>query len=191
MLNNEIWLKIDDLPYEINSDGTVRRIAGTSNNWKNKTHIRPYKNNKGYLCIHLYKNSKCYKFQIHRLLAKYFIPNPNKYNEVNHIDGNPLNNSLDNLEWCTHQENILHAVKTGLFKKDRSIVTQVKKRNASSQYFGVSWSKERQKWVALLTWRKKKYSIGRFIDEIEAAKAYDAKVKELGFHLDGCKLNFI
>ena len=51
---------------------------------------------------------------IHRLMAETFIPNPNDKAHVNHIDGNKLNNKLDNLEWATPQENSQHAVSTGL-----------------------------------------------------------------------------
>ena len=51
---------------------------------------------------------------VHRLVAKYFVPNPNGYLEVNHIDGNKENNCADNLEWCTRSQNNKHAFQTGL-----------------------------------------------------------------------------
>jgi hypothetical protein len=54
---------------------------------------------------------------VHRLIAKHFIPNPKKKPFVNHIDGNKLNNSINNLEWVTSQENCIHAFKIGLQKR--------------------------------------------------------------------------
>ena len=51
---------------------------------------------------------------VHRVIAETFIPNPNNLPCVNHKDGNKLNNSIDNLEWCTHSENVFHAYQTGL-----------------------------------------------------------------------------
>lgn len=48
-------------------------------------------------------------YYVHRLLAQAFLPNPDGLNEVNHLDGNKTNNSLDNLEWCTHKRNMSHA----------------------------------------------------------------------------------
>lgn len=55
-------------------------------------------------------------FKIHRLVAEYFIPNPNNYPIVNHKDGNKENADVSNLEWCTHKQNSIHAIQTGLVK---------------------------------------------------------------------------
>lgn len=54
---------------------------------------------------------------LHRILAIAFIPNPKNKPQINHIDGNSLNNSLNNLEWCTPKENVHHAIRLGLKKE--------------------------------------------------------------------------
>jgi hypothetical protein len=54
---------------------------------------------------------------IHRLVAEAFIPNPNKFSEVNHKDGNKRNNRADNLEWVTPKGNMAHAVAQGLMSR--------------------------------------------------------------------------
>lgn len=190
MLNNEIWKDVDDLPYEISNLGILRRKAGTSTNWKKNTHVKPYVNNKGYMCVHMYKDSKCHRFLLHRLLATYFIPNPNNLKFINHIDGNTLNNSLDNLEWCTHQQNMQHAWDTGLHKNRAPNISN-KKANSSSKFYGVSWSKARKKWAVGFNYKGKRYACGRYSDEIDAAKAYDEKIIELGLEKEGYKLNFM
>lgn len=66
---------------------------------------------KGYLYVDLYKNNERKRFFIHRLVAEYFIPNPQNKPFVNHKDGNPRNNDFSNLEWCTAVENVEHASK--------------------------------------------------------------------------------
>jgi hypothetical protein len=62
------------------------------------------------------KESKQKLFKVHRLVAEYFIPNPNNYPIVNHKDGDKLNADIQNLEWTTLKGNTDHAVQTGLIK---------------------------------------------------------------------------
>lgn len=54
--------------------------------------------------------------KMHRLVALNFIPNPENKYTVNHIDHNKSNNHINNLEWCTNQENQIHKVNSGLVK---------------------------------------------------------------------------
>lgn len=72
--------------------------------------------NRGYYYINLWKDGKYHTYTVHRLVALTFIPNPENKECVNHIDGNKLNNCIDNLEWCTRSENDLHAFRLGLRK---------------------------------------------------------------------------
>lgn len=82
--------------YEVSNLGRVRR---------NGKILKPSKVRHGYLQIALYKNGIYKRFYIHRLVAYAFIPNPNSYPEVNHRDEDKTNNTVDNLEWCTHEYN--------------------------------------------------------------------------------------
>ena len=102
----EVWKDIKGYEnlYEISNFGNVRN--------KNKQLKKQY-DNKGYLCVELYKNNKRSHFRVHRLIMMTF--NDNNHNlDINHKDGNKYNNSIDNLEWCTRKENLDHAVRTGL-----------------------------------------------------------------------------
>ena len=72
-------------------------------------------NNSGYYEVCLFENNIKKYCLVHRLVAKTFIPNPNNLPQVNHIDENKLNNSIDNLEWCTNIYN--HSYGTGNIRR--------------------------------------------------------------------------
>jgi hypothetical protein len=78
--------------------------------------LKPNKRKDGYLMIWLQIDGKQIGKKIHRLVGETFIPNPRNYPQINHIDGNKLNNNLSNLEWCTGSYNRKHAHQMGLNK---------------------------------------------------------------------------
>lgn len=68
----------------------------------------------GYKYVVITINREEHKIRVHRLVAKTFINNPDKKEQVNHKDGNKKNNTINNLEWCTASENMKHAYAIGL-----------------------------------------------------------------------------
>lgn len=68
----------------------------------------------GYPVVSLCNNGKAFQYRKHRLIAEAMIPNPNNFPEVNHKNGIKTDCSVENLEWVTHRENNLHALRTGL-----------------------------------------------------------------------------
>lgn len=97
--------------YEVSNFGRVRSLDRTivrRNGWQQTLKgriLKPY--SKGaYDSIVLSIKGEYKTFYVHRLVATMFVPNPNGYNEVNHIDENPKNNKSDNLSWCLHVENL-------------------------------------------------------------------------------------
>lgn len=81
--------------------------------------MKPYINkHNGYVYIFLMKDNKSKNFRLHRLVAEAFIPNPENKLQVNHKDGNKLNNNINNLEWCNQSENEKHAYNKGLANND-------------------------------------------------------------------------
>ena len=106
----ESWKKIDNYDnYMISNLGNIKNIK------RNKL-LSPSKNTWGYLGVLLHKNGDKKRYQMHRLVANAFIPNLENKKEVNHKDGNKLNNHVDNLEWVTRSENMIHAYQMGLEK---------------------------------------------------------------------------
>ena len=97
---NEIWRDIDDFEglYQVSNLGRVRNL--------NSGKILKFFTQNNYCRVSLSKNNRTYKFLIHRLVAQAFIPNIDNLPVVNHKDENPLNNSVENLEWCTQKYNV-------------------------------------------------------------------------------------
>lgn len=120
----EIFKEIHEFEkfYAISNKGRVKRFEKICNNRNNSIRIQPEAimkiniNKKGYCTVILTKNSIRYNFRVHRLVALHFIENPENKLEVNHKDGDKLNNNDWNLEWNTHKENINHSWLTGLSK---------------------------------------------------------------------------
>lgn len=76
----------------------------------------------GYKVYTLSKNNIKQDFYAHRLVADYFIPNPNNLPVVNHKDGNKLNNDVSNLEWVSYSQNTEHAYQNNLIKKEHKTI---------------------------------------------------------------------
>lgn len=82
--------------------------------------LKPKLSKKGYLEVSLTKDKKLKSFRVHRIIAETFIPNPNNYPIINHINENKVDNNVDNLEWCTNKYN------TTFYYKTRIVVYQYK-----------------------------------------------------------------
>lgn len=101
-MKNEEWVRIDDTNYAVSSCGRVKNI-------KYNRILFGYVSLRGYPQVELMINKKRKHYQVHRLVAKAFVPNLDNKPCVNHKNGNTCDNCMNNLEWCSEKENTRHA----------------------------------------------------------------------------------
>ena len=111
----EIWKEIEGFDGKL----LVSNRGRIKSELRNGTILKSQVDAKGYHRVRVTVNRVKRTLKVHREVAKAFIPNPRGLPQVNHIDGNKSNNSVDNLEWVTPSENTRHAVGTGLFLPTR------------------------------------------------------------------------
>lgn len=127
----EVWKEVlgyEDL-YEVSNLGKVRTKVGKTTHsdrhgsrvWKQRI-LKQKTDKNGYKRVNLWKNKMSKTFLVHRLVAIAFLDAVDGKNYINHKDGNPSNNYLENLEWCTHKENLMHAFENELNKSPDQIV---------------------------------------------------------------------
>lgn len=106
---DETWKPIKGYEglYEVSNKGNVASLNYRKLNYRKE--LTPKKNNYGYLWVELRNNGKTKQMLIHRLVADAFIENKENYPVINHLDENPLNNCVDNLEWCTMSHNVRYS----------------------------------------------------------------------------------
>lgn len=180
-MNNEIWKQIDFSvgTYEVSTFGNVRSIERNLTRSNGRKHfvkskvLRPSIDGCGYNRIAMPIQGKLVTKKVHRLVAEAFIPNPDNLPQVNHINGDKTDNRIENLEWVTNDENIAHAIRTGLIKmeytdkeKKRSINKVIKKGSLNG------YSKLSEVQVIEI---RKKYIPGVYTREM-LAKEFDVKM---------------
>ena len=151
----ENWKDIEGYKgaYMVSDQGNVKSM--NYNGTGKERLLKPYQKEKGYKSVCLYIGRKKYMRRVHVLVAQAFLNHvPCGYKlVVDHIDENPKNNNLSNLQIITNRENIARSID---------------KTKTSSQYRNVYWSKSNNKWQALVQSNRKRYHLGYFTDEVKA-----------------------
>ena len=161
--------------YKIIKDFPNYSVSNFGNVINNKTGrvLKLAIGNHGYYYVNLYQDGKQFNKRIHKLVAEYFIANPYNKNCVDHINNDKLDNNVRNLRFVTHQENNMNR--------------KLSSKNTSN-FKGVSFSKQRNKWCAQIKINGKQYNLGRFDCLEDAVNARVRKAEELfGEYINKCE----
>ncbi|MER2039991.1 MAG: HNH endonuclease [Solibacillus sp.] len=131
MNNKVIWKDVASYEkiYEVSNTGLVRTHSEKTTyskrhgirKWKQR--VLKNKNSSGRDCrVTLWKDGKSKDFLVHRIVAEAFLTKTEGKEYINHIDGNPKNNHVSNLEWCDHFENNNHAFDNDLIKTGKKVI---------------------------------------------------------------------
>lgn len=121
--------KVPNLPFFATKDGAILN--------KNGKPYKPFETKSGYLRFSTKINGKAVAFSVHRLVALAFLENPNNYRCVNHKDENKQNNSVENLEWCSHKYNSNYGT-----RNERQSAKQMNRPDASKRIVRIDGDKE-------------------------------------------------
>ena len=117
--------------YEVSNLGRIKALARKKNcnrgwGWIKEHIMKPTNCGTEYYRVPLTNKEHIKKYYlVHRLVAQTFIDNPYNLPQVNHIDGDKSNNGIDNLEWCTREDNIKHAYRIGLNPSKKKIIEYI------------------------------------------------------------------
>ena len=161
MKNQEVWLPVKGYEghYEVSNLGRVKSIKKGSYKI-----LKKCIDNSGYYIISLCINSVRKTRTVHQLVAIAFLNHipDGCINIIDHIDNNPKNNNVDNLQVTTVRNN-----------------TSKDKKNGTSKYIGVSWHKPLSKWRTSIRVNKKRKHLGYFLTEKVAAAVYQYELNKL------------
>lgn len=160
MIEKEIWKDVVGFEglYQVSNLGNIRnrfmrRISKNRMKWN------------GYLEAVLCKDNKIYYFRIHRLVAEAFIPNPNNYPVINHINSNRSDNRVENLEWTTQKHNVSLAKgkKVALCDNSGNIITEYESIKEASTQTGVPRRRIEQLIKGNTKYKKAKDSVWKYV----------------------------
>jgi len=154
----EEWKQIEGF-----SNYSISKLGNIRNNKKGNL-LKPSIDGKGYYVVRLYIDNKtAMTNKLHRLLGIHFLPNPNDYLEIDHIDRNKLNNNLDNLRWCNRTINMRNRGNFGF---------------SSNKYKCITWNKRDNIFKVYISINSKQKYIGSFKTEEEAVISFNNYIKD-------------
>lgn len=164
-MQKEVWKDIKNFigVYQVSNLGNVKSL-NYNRTGKSKPLVQ-CTGGKRYLQVCLSKKGKNYNYNVHSLVALMFLNHEAKGSQkivIDHIDNNPLNNRIENLQLVSNRVN-----------------TSKNRIGGTSKYLGVHWAKTQNKWVSQIHVNGERIRLGCFDCEIEAHKAYQNKLSEL------------